>query len=118
MGKSEFTALGAAMARDWLNMQVKIRGMQKASHAFSGLAAVIPPDRDIHMSHGIAYMAGLLGLELEEGHRGDYTYPWEYSFVYGGTRFCQIERERLEGYGEGAGQEIPGGEVPADAGTV
>ena len=118
MEKLEFTTLEAAMARDWLNMQIKNHDMQKASHTFNGLAAVMEPGRDIHMPYGLPYMAGLLGLEMEETSREDSMYPWEYSFVYNGTRFYQIEEERLGKYAEGTGQEIPDGQIPADAGTV
>ena len=119
MEKMDFTTLEAAMARDWLNMQIKIHGMQEISHTFKGgPAAVMGPDRDIHMPYGIDYITELLGLEMEETLRDDAIYPWEYSFVYNGTRFYQIEEERLGKYAERAGQEIPDGQIPADAGTV
>lgn len=105
MGNDDFTTLEAAMARDWLNMQIKIHDMRKESCSFNGLAAVMPPDEGIHMPYGIGYMADLLGLELKEKERQDCMHRWEYSFVYGGTRFYQIERERLEGHAGEAVQE-------------
>lgn len=103
MEKLNFTNLEAAMARDWLNLQVRNHEMRKASCAFNGSVKVMPPDRGgIHMDCGIVYITDLLGLELEEEPRDSWQYRWEYSFMYRGTRFYQISDERLGKYAEAA----------------
>ena len=102
MEKLDFVTLEAAMARDWLNLQIKCHDMQEASCAFNGSVRMIPPDSDIHMDCGIVYITDLLGLKLEEEARDDAWYPWRYSLRYGGTRFYQISDERLGKYAEAA----------------
>lgn len=119
MGKIDFTALEAAMARDWLNLQVKNLARRKESYTLNEAIRLVEPDDRVHMYRGIVLITELLGLKLKEKHNEyDYLYPWEYSFMYQGTEFYQIERERLGKYGKDTGQRIPGGQVPADAGTV
>ncbi|MCI9191733.1 MAG: hypothetical protein HFH84_19560 [Lachnospiraceae bacterium] len=102
MEKLDFVTLEAAMARDWLNLQIKCHDMQEASCAFNDSVRMIPPDSDIHMDCGIVYITDLLGLKLEEEARDDAWYPWRYSFMYGGARFYQISDERLGEYAAAA----------------
>lgn len=103
MEKINFTNLEAAMARDWLNLQVRNLAMRKASCAFNDSVRVMPPHKGgIHMDEGIVYITDLLGLELKEEPRDSLQYRWEYSFVYSGTRFYQISNERLGKYAEAA----------------
>lgn len=98
MGKMNFVTLEAAMVRDWLNQQIKIRNMQKASYKFNAAVMVHDPENDIAMTDGVFYIADLLELELEEQYRENHLYPWKYSFEYEGTRFYQLFRERPEKY--------------------
>ena len=103
MGKNDFVTFEEAMARDWLNQQIKIHEMQKASYVLNGVAALMTPSDRIHMLNGIVYITELLGLEMKERFRTDVTdYPWEYSFEYSGTVFYQISEERLGKYAETA----------------
>lgn len=97
MEKSDFIMLDQAMVRDWLRQQIKIYGMQKASCRLNDTVhAIYPLEGGIHMWGGIGYVADLLGLELQESYMGEkYSCPWEYSFMYEGNRFFQIEKERL-----------------------
>ena len=91
MGKTDFVTLEAAMARDWLGQQVRLRMMQEANYRFSEEVQAFMPDTfGIHMIQGVAYLACLLGLEVQETARPGSEYPWEYSFVYSGARFYQI----------------------------
>ena len=118
MGRTDFVTLESAMVRDWLNLQVKNLAMRKESYVLNGTIRLVEPDDRVHVYSGIALITELLGLKLKEKHdKYDYLYPWEYSFMYQGTEFYQIERERLEKYAEKTGQGILDGQVPADAGT-
>lgn len=119
MKKSEFTALEAAMARDWLNSLILVHRQRKNLSVFSGLEGGVsaPVINSIFLDGRIDLLAELLGLELKEDecrHSGIYLYH----FTYNGEEFIADSEERPGGYAEGAGQEIPGGQVPADAGTV
>ena len=102
MEKMNFVTLEAAMARDWLNQQIKIRDLQKASYSFNGTVTVDKPENDIAMTDGVFYIADLLGLEPEEEYRKGHWYPWKYSFGYGGARFYLLFRERPGEYAESA----------------
>ncbi len=102
MEKSNFDTLQAAMARDWLNWQVKIHEMRKASSRFSDTVRLMEPDEGIHMQDGVFCLTELLGLDMEENVREDTLYPWKYSFLYKGVQFYQISGERLGRHAESA----------------
>lgn len=101
MENSEFITLEVAMAKDWLDQQVKIHNMQLKSYVLNEEVAVVCPRDSIHLGRGIVYITDLLGLELKErARRQDCTYHWEYSFMYNGTIFFQISEERLGKYAD------------------
>jgi hypothetical protein len=54
----------------------------------------------IQIHYGIDIIAETMGLELvEDIYRDSFDFPYEYSLVYDGVRFFQINERRLSGYG-------------------
>lgn len=83
--------------KEWLNRQLELKQEGEDSRELNSSVAVYSEDSDILMSKGIELVADIMGLDLvEEVKPGtDYNYPYWYSFVYGGVKFVQIEKERL-----------------------
>jgi hypothetical protein len=55
-----------------------------------------PREARVHINTGVEVLASECGATIASNLRGDDTYPWEHSFMYGGVLFFEItEGERL-----------------------